>query len=204
MTIQEILKAQELSDEQIKAITDAMKENKIFITSEENMDVRYPKLKEQYSESQKLINELKKATKDNEGVQQKISEYETTVKTLQAELVQAKTEAAVKIGLLGAGAKASDIDYLIYKTTHEGDWKPSLTDDGKVKGLDDKIAELKTQYPGQFESSSQKKIIENKLPKADESQTVSKEEFNKMGYMERLKLHNENPEAYNALMGRKE
>ena len=119
-------------------------------------------------------------------------------------MVQAKTEAAVKIGLLGAGAKASDIDYLIYKTTHEGDWKPSLSDDGKVKGLDDKIAELKTQYPGQFESSSQKKIIENKLPKADESQTVSKEEFNKMGYMERLKLHNENPEAYNALMGRKE
>ena len=43
MTIQEILKAQELSDEQIKAITDAMKENKIFITSEKNMDARYLK-----------------------------------------------------------------------------------------------------------------------------------------------------------------
>lgn len=41
MTIQEFLKAQELSDEQIKAITDAMKENKVFITSEENIDTRY-------------------------------------------------------------------------------------------------------------------------------------------------------------------
>ena len=45
MTLQEVLKAQNLTDEQVKGILDAMKQNKIFTASEENLDVRYGKLK---------------------------------------------------------------------------------------------------------------------------------------------------------------
>lgn len=45
MTLQELLKAQNLTDEQVKGILDAMKENKIYTASEENLDVRYGKLK---------------------------------------------------------------------------------------------------------------------------------------------------------------
>ena len=44
MTLEELLKAQGLSDEQIKAITASMKENKIYTASEENLDIRYGKL----------------------------------------------------------------------------------------------------------------------------------------------------------------
>lgn len=43
MTLEELLKAQGLSDEQIKAITASMKENKIYTASEENLDIRYRK-----------------------------------------------------------------------------------------------------------------------------------------------------------------
>ena len=44
MTLQEILKAKGMSDEDIESTIGEMKQNKIFTTSHENMDVRYPKL----------------------------------------------------------------------------------------------------------------------------------------------------------------
>ena len=203
MTLQELLKAQNLTDEQVKGILDAMKQNKIYTASEENLDVRYGKLKTDHvakdAESQKLIAELQTATKGQEDVQTKITEYEATIQKQQEELAEAKTESALKIGLLSAGAKATDIDYLIYKMNHDSDWKPELGEDGQVKGLDDKVKGLKTQFPSQFESSTQKKIEEKKLEKPEQKDTVTKEDFNKMGYQARNKLFNENPELYKEL-----
>lgn len=202
MTLEELLKAQNLNDEQIKAILDGMKENKIYTASEENLDVRYGKLKTDHdamvakdAESQKLIADLQKATEGQEAVQGKIAEYEATIQKLQ----EAKTESALKIGLLSAGAKATDIDYLIYKMSHDSDFKAELNEDGQIKGLDEKLKGLKTQYPSQFESSSTKKIEEKKLEKPEQKDTVTKEEFSKMGYQARTALFNENPELYKQL-----
>lgn len=208
MTLQEILKAKGLTDEDIKSVIGEMKQNKIFTASEENLDVRYGKLKTdhdnltaEHKKSTDLIAELQKATKGQEAVQGKITEYEATIKKLQEEAIQAKTESALKIGLLSAGAKATDIDYLIFKMSHDEDWKPALDDQGQVKGLDEKLKGLKTQFPNQFESSASKKIEEKKLEKSDDESSVSKEEFNKMSYQERLKLYNENPDQYKELSG---
>ena len=208
MTLQEILKAKGLTDEDIKSIIGEMKQNKIFTASEENLDVRYGKLKTdhdnltaEHKKSTDLIAELQKATKGQEAVQGKITEYEATIQKLQEEAVQAKTESALKIGLLSAGAKATDNDYLIFKMSHDADWKPELDDQGQVKGLDDKVKGLKTQFPNQFETSASKKIEEKKLEKSDDESSVSKEEFNKMSYQERLKLYNENPDQYKELSG---
>ena len=209
MTLQEILKAKGLTDEDIKSIIGEMKQNKIFTASEENLDVRYGKLKTdhdnltaEHKKSTDLIAELQKATKGQEAVQGKITEYEATIQKLQEEAVQAKTESALKIGLLSAGAKATDIDYLIFKMSHDADWKPELDDQGQVKGLDDKVKGLKTQFPNQFETSASKKIEEKKLEKPEDPNKVSKEEFAKMGYQERLKLYNENPDQYKELSGK--
>ena len=206
MTLQEILKSKGMSDEDITAVVGEMKQNKIFTASEENLDVRYGKLKTdhenltaEHKKSTDLIAELQKATKGQEAVQGKITEYEATIKKLQDEAVQAKTESALKIGLLSAGAKADDIDYLIFKMEHDGDWKPELGDDGQVKGLEDKVKGLKTQFPNQFESSASKKIEEKKLDKPDTESKVTKEDFAKMGYQAKLKLFNENPDLYNEL-----
>jgi hypothetical protein len=208
MTLKELLKAQGLTDDQIAKIEDAMKTEKIYTASEENLDVRYGKLKAEHDslllkdgESQKLISELQKATNGQAEVQTKIKTYEETIKKQQEELAASKTESALKIGLLAAGAKATDIDYLIYKMNHDGQWKAELDNDGNVKGLDDKLKGLKTQFPNQFEGTEQKKIEENKLPKPDENsdKTVTKEQFKKMGYQARNKLFNENPELYKQL-----
>jgi hypothetical protein len=206
MTLKEILKAKGVADDVIESIMGDMKTHKIFTASEENLDIRFGKLKADHdaltakdAESQKLIAELQSATKGQENVQKQIADYQAQIARQQEELNHAKTESALKIGLLSAGAKASDIDYLIFKLSHDSDWKPELDDNDQVKGLDDKVKGLKTQFPAQFEISSSKKIDEKKLDKPDNKQTTTKDEFKKMGYQAKLKLFNENPDLYNEL-----
>lgn len=206
MTLQEILKSQGLTNEQIEKVTGEMKQNKIFLSGEENLDIRYGKLKtdheslqKQYGEATTLIEELKKGSKGNEQLQQKITAYEQQVTTLQDELKQTKIESAVKVALLSA--KAKDVDYLTFKLKEKGELV--LDDNGNIKGIDDMLAGLKTQFPTQFETDSQKKIDEKKLPEGDDSKKVSQEEFSKMGYQDRLKLYNDNPDLYHELSGNK-
>ena len=206
MTLAEILKAKGVSDDIAAAVLADMKTNNIFTASEENLDVRYGKLKgehetatKQLGEANALIESLKKSTKGNEDLQQKITAYEGQVATLQAELAQAKLDSAINVGLLSAGVKPDDVDYVTFKLKQKGEL--SLDDSGKVKGWDDKIAALKTQLPAQFEGSGAKKVIENKLPEGDPGdRIVTKEEFNKMGYNSRVALRQNNPEQYTQLM----
>lgn len=60
----------------------------------------------------KLIEELRKGTKPDETLQNKIKEYEDQIKQLQAESVQNKLKYALKDAL--RDAKAVDADYLCY------------------------------------------------------------------------------------------
>lgn len=213
MTLEELLKAQNLTGKQVTAIIDGMKENKIFTASEENLDIRYGKLKTDHdalvakdAESQKLLAELQKATKGQDAVQAKITEYEATITRQQEELQQAKTEATLKVGLLSEGAKATDIDYLIFKLNHDSDWKPELGEDGQIKGFKDKMESLKTQCPNQFETASgdgddgYRRMDDGKLPGGDDPKdSVTKEEFAKMGYKSRVELRESNPDLYEKL-----
>ena len=113
-----------------------------------------------------------------------------------------KTENALKFALVAAGAV--DVDYLVFKAKEKGEIK--LGDDGKIKGEDDLISGLKTQHPTMFEASNgnqqqsgNRKILENNLPGGDKDKTVTKEQFLKMGYNERMKLKEENPELFKQL-----
>ena len=201
MTISEILKAKGLDDTAITAVLDDLKANKLFFASEENMDIRYGKLKTQHEgtskqleEANALIETLKKSTKGQEDAQQKITAYEQQVKQLQAELEKTKILSEAKVELLAAGAL--DVDYLLFKLQEKGEL--AIDEHGKLKDWDDKLAGLKTQLPTQFENKGGKKnIIENKLPsKEEEGASVTREAFSKMGYNDRLKLYKDNPEAY--------
>ena len=200
MTIAEILKAKGLDDSIIKEVQEEMKANKIFTASEENLDIRYGKLKTEHdskiaelTEANNLIAEFKKNNKGNEGLQKQIADYEGQVAQLQAELEQTKLDAAIKVELLSS--KALDVDYLTFKLKEKGEL--ALDESGKIKGWDDKIAALKTQFPTQFEGTGGKKYEENKLPEQKEDGgAITKESFAKMGYQDRLKLYNENPGAY--------
>lgn len=150
-----------------------------------------------------LITQLKKDSEGNEGIQNKITDYEQQVTQLQAELQATKLRAAVKVALLSE--KAVDIDYLTFKLNEslsaKGE-KLELDDKDQIKGWDSKIKALKTQFPKLFtvdgEGGEYKPLDGERLPEGDEK-TVTKEEFRKMGYDERLKLKQENEELFRQL-----
>lgn len=148
-----------------------------------------------------LIEELKKSTGKDEGLQQKIITYETEIADLKKENAELKTENALKFALVAAGAV--DVDYLVFKAKEKGEIK--LGDDGKIKGEDDLISGLKTQHPAMFETSNNqqlnnnRRILENNLPDGNKDKIVTKEQFLKMGYNERMKLKQENPELFKQL-----
>lgn len=149
-----------------------------------------------------LIEELKKSTGKDEGLQQKITDYEAEIEKLKKENETLKTDNALKFALAAAGAV--DVDYLVFKAKEKGEIK--LGDDGKIKGEADLISGLKTQLPSMFgasngnqQQSGNRKILENNLPGGDKDKTVTKEQFLKMGYNERMKLKEENPELFKQL-----
>ena len=207
MTLQEILKAKGLSDEDIESVVGEMKQNKIFTTAEENIDIRYGKLKgdhdtltKQHKEATDLIAQLKNDNAGNAELQGKITGYEATIADLTRQLEQEKVDSALKIALLET--KVQDVDYLTFKIKEKGEVK--LDENGKIKGFDDTIAALKTQFPNQFVSiDNQRQIDPQPLPQGDPKVNgVTQEEFNRMGYQSRLKLKNEQPDVYAQLTGK--
>lgn len=148
-------------------------------------------------EANKLIEELKKSNQGNEELQGKIGTYENELKALREENEQLKVDNALKVKLLSAKAKGDDLDYLLFKIKQNNE-KLSLTENGELKGFD--VEEIKTAFPSNFEVETKKVVDVNNLPKIDSNDnTITKEQFEKMGYKERTKLFNENPDVYNEL-----
>lgn len=208
MTLSEILKAKGIADDVAQNVLDDMKANKIFTASEENLDIRYGKLKtdhdsltSQYQEATSLIEQLKKGTKGQEDLQAKISSYEGKIAELEKQLNQERLDNAVKVGLLSENVQ--DVDYLAYKLREKGELE--LDDSGNIKGWDDKIAGLKTQFPNQFVGNGKngKGAYEGYTPVDEDHRQgdgLTKESILKMPYSQRAQLMQDNPEGYNAAM----
>lgn len=153
-----------------------------------------------------LIEDLKKASKDNEGMQDKFTQYEQQNTQLQAELQETKIKSAVKVALMSE--KAVDVDYLTYKLNEKLKEKGEsleLDENDNIKGWSDKLSGLKTQFPTMFESVSDNNdgyqvLNPNKLPNGETTGTLTKEELLKKPYAERARIAQENPEAYAAAM----
>ena len=150
-----------------------------------------------------LISELKKGTKGNEELQGKIAGYETQVSELQAQLQETKIKAALKVALLSE--KALDIEYLTFKLNEKlkAEGKALELDENEgIKGWNDLLSGLKTQFPTQFESSATRQVEENRLPTGDpRGSGITQEQFDRMGYQSRLKLKQESPEIYAQMTG---
>lgn len=210
MTLQELLTQNGIAEDIITKILNGMKENKIFTASEENLDVRYGKLKDEHNaklteleQANNLIGELKKSAKGNEDLESKIKTYETeTIPQLQKQLEDTKIKSAIKVSLIGE--KAIDVDYLTYKLEEklkENGETLQLDENENIKGWNDKLTTLKTQFPKMFESSSSTKTVEpNKLPDKNEENKLTKADIFKMSYTDRAKFQSENPEEYNTIM----
>lgn len=143
----------------------------------------------QLDAANKLIEDLKKSSKGDETLQQKVSEYETEISSLKSELEQTKIDSALKVALYGA--KASDVDYLLFKIKEKGE-EIKLDDKGNVKGVDEIISSLKTQLPAQFETELKggKKIEPIPLPKSDDNRGAEPKDLAE-AIEQSYKTHNE-------------
>lgn len=211
MKFKDLLKKYVTEDEKVNELLTAMKENKIFLASEENLDTRYSKLKEQseakdaeHQEALNLIEELKQANVGSEELQTKIAEYEETINTLKAEKVELAKDNALKMMLLSNKAKANDIDYLMFKAKN-GEMDIKFDKDGNLTNAEELAEGMKKIYPNNFEATAQKKVDVNELPDdKDDKETITKEQFAKMNYMQRVELLNNDPDVYAELTGNKE
>lgn len=118
-----------------------------------------------------LIEDLKKGAKGDEELQGKVATYKTQAADLQKQLAETRMKSAIKIALLEE--KAVDVDYLTFKLNEKLKEKGEtleLDENEKIKGWDDKLAGLKTQFPTMFETAAKdgyNRMDDGKLPGTD-------------------------------------
>lgn len=154
----------------------------------------------QLTTANELIAQLKRGSKDDPDIQSKISGYESEITKLKAQLATEKLESAINNAL--RDAKGTDIDYLAFKLKAL-DGTLELDDNGAIKGIDDKVKTLKTQFPTLFTANDGKNngtIISQPLPGGNDNGSVTKKDIMKMSYNDRAKLKSESPDVYDAAM----
>ena len=198
MNLLEILKANGIDDEVAGKITADMKANKIFTAGEDNLDVRYSKLKNEHTVSTQQIADLQQQIAQFEQAKSQnvalLEEANRKFAELEAENARIKTDYALDRALMEA--KVQDVDYMKFKLKEKHPEGFKLDENGKVESINTVLDDLKVQFPNQF-SKTEKKIEEKKLEKTDDTNTgITSEQFSKMNYHEKAKLFKENPEQY--------
>ena len=198
MNLTEILKANGVDDEVITKITADMKTNKVFTAGEENLDIRYSKLKNDHATAQQTITDLQEQIAQFEQLKTQnatlVEEANKKVADLQAENERIKLDNALERALIEA--KVQDVDYMKFKLKEKHPDGFKLDENGKIESINTVLDDLKVQFPNQF-AKIEKKIDEKKLEKSDDNNGgISSEQFGKMNYHERAKLFKENPEQY--------
>ena len=198
MNLIEILKANGIKDDVITKITGDMKINKVFTAGEDNLDIRYGKLKTEHAQAQQSISDLQAQISQFEQLKSQnatlIEETNKKLADLQAENDRIKLDNALERALIEA--KVQDVDYMKFKLKEKHPDGFKLDENGKIESINTVLDDLKVQFPNQF-AKTEKKIEEKKLEKSDDNNGgISSEQFSKMDYHERAKLFKENPEQY--------
>lgn len=205
MNFNDILKSQNLTDEQINNITAKMKEEKIYTTSLENADERYTKLKgqkadldEQIKTANTTIEDLKKNNKDNEALQKAIQEHETTIENLKKESAQKDFNYALDSALKDNKCKnAKALKALL-------DLDNIKFNEGKLEGLEGQLTALKESDGYLFDTSNPAPGntggTGNHPRVGGGTGAVTKADILKMPYSKRVEFYNNNKEEFNRLM----
>lgn len=198
MNLKEIMLANGIDNAVIEKIAQEMKANKIYTASEENLDIRYGKLKNEHTALTQQTSDLQAQIAQFEQLKAQLTsqadEANRKIAEMQSENAKIKTDYALERALMEA--KVQDVDYLKYKLKEKHPDGFKLDANGKIESINTVIDDLKVQFPNQF-VKTEKKIEEKKLEKSDnDNGGISSEQFSKMNYHERAKLFKENPEQY--------
>lgn len=199
---------QGLTEEQANGIVKGMGAEKLYISENENIDERYSKLKAkkedlegQIKTANTTIADLKKNNADNETLQQTIKDHEATIKTqredFEAKIRNMTLDTAINNWLANNKAKHSEL--LADRFDRD---KLVIKESGEVEGLEEQGNGLKEAFKDLF---TVEKVLGGKQPPNPSTGgtggpgQITRDQFNKMGYMERNQLYKENPALYQQL-----
>ena len=198
MNLKEIMLANGIDNAVIEKVFSEMKTNKIYTASEENLDIRYGKLKNEHTALTQQATDLQSQIAQFETLKVQLTsqaeEANKKIAEMQSENAKIKADYALERALMEA--KVQDVDYMKFKIKEKHPDGFKLDENGKIESINTVIDDLKVQFPNQF-VKTEKKIEEKKLEKSDDNNGgISSEQFTKMNYHERAKLFKENPEQY--------
>ena len=198
MNLKEIMLANGIEEAVISKIASEMKANKIYTASEENLDIRYGKLKNEHTALTQQTSDLQAQIAQFEQLKAQLTsqaeEANKKIAEMQSENAKIKADYALERALMEA--KVQDVDYMKFKIKEKHPDGFKLDENGKIESINTVIDDLKVQFPNQF-AKTEKKVEEKKLEKSDDNNGgISSEQFTKMNYHERAKLFKENPEQY--------
>lgn len=204
--LEKLLKEYLADDSKVSEFLEKMKESKIFLSKEENIDTRYTKMKgeyeaekAEYAKALKLIETLKAQTQGQDALQTQIANYEQEISDLKANNERLTRESNLKVALLSGKAKAEDIDYLLFKLSKDEN-AVKYGENGEVSNVNEIIDNLKKAYPSHFENGAKKIVEKIDLPNdGDKDVKITKEQFDKMNYNQKNELFQKNKELFEKL-----
>lgn len=175
MDLKAILKNLGYTDEQIKAVIDAMAENKLHVSSVENPEETIKQLQDEKAKLEAENAEQKKAAGKKTDLPDTTTAEE--IKKLQETIRQGKIDTQLIVEL--TKARAMDVDYLMYQIEKSGARKDiKIDDDGKMTGVTELVENMKKSYASQFETVAPSgvrtgvKKLEKTTPVDDVPQTL--------------------------------
>lgn len=141
---------------------------------------QYNNVASQLQTTNATLKDLQEKTKDNPDIQKQLQDAQIAREKAEGDLKKLETEVKVKEAL--QGAKAKDVDYMLFKL---GDLE--VNKDGSIKDLDSKVKALKEASPDQFEADADKskdqsasagyKVQDNKLDSGKATKTYTQDQL---------------------------
>lgn len=193
----EQLQALNLTDEQINAIIEDYGKNYVSKTQFNEKNDAYKQAKLEIENLTTDINNLSEANKANEALQSQIKELQDAATQREADYNESiktlKIDTAITKALSKSGAMNETILTGLLDRT-----KIAIGEDNTITGIQEQINALKESDPYLFKQDSIKGVVPgDATPKTNDG--ITKEQFNKMSYLDRVKLQESNPDLYSEL-----
>ena len=193
----EQLQALNLTEEQINAIIEDYGKNYVSKAQFNEKNDAYKQAKQEIENLTNDISTLSEANKANEALQSQIKELQDAATQREADYNESiktlKIDTAITKALSKSGAMNETILTGLLDRT-----KIAIGEDNTITGIQEQINALKESDPYLFKQDSIKGVVPgDATPKTNDG--ITKEQFNKMSYLDRVKLQESNPDLYSEL-----
>lgn len=193
----EQLRALNLTEEQINAIIEDYGKNYVSKAQFNEKNDAYKQAKQEIENLTNDISTLSEANKANEALQSQIKELQDAATQREADynenIKNMKIDTAITKALSKSGAMNETILTGLLDRT-----KIAIGEDNTITGIQEQINALKESDPYLFKQDSIKGVVPgDATPKTNDG--ITKEQFNKMSYLDRVQLQESNPDLYSEL-----